>query len=65
MTYKHLQSVEIMGFNMANQEVWEAAKILKPRTSELPKPGDDWHVVRFNADGARLFVHETRIRPAA
>ena len=39
----------------------ERATICRPRKSELPLRGPDWHIVKF-ADGGKLCVHETRFR---
>ena len=64
MTYRPNDPVEILGFDLGLGETWEAAKVVKPRASELPKPGPDWHMIRFTADKAKLYVHETRLRTA-
>ena len=32
------------------------------RTTRQHKPGAAWHIVKFDADGRTLCVHETRMR---
>ena len=39
----------------------EAARIVRPRSCELPLPGCGWHIVQF-ADGGKLCAHESRFR---
>lgn len=63
--YTNNQSVEVQGFDFALGESWEPAKVMKPRASELPKPGDGWYVVQFEGGKTRFYVHETRLRARA
>lgn len=40
----------------------EQCRILPFRKENLPAPGPDWYVVKFESDGARLYMHESRFR---
>lgn len=53
--------IEIQGWDMAHNEVWEAARIAR-RTKDMGAPMEGWHPVRFDVDGATLMCHESRFR---
>lgn len=40
----------------------ESGKIVKPRAESLPLPGPGWYIIKFDRDGAKLCVHESRFR---
>jgi hypothetical protein len=53
--------IEVLGFDINNQEVWEPAKIGRlNRKHSTPIPG--FEPVTFDLDGARLMVHVNRFR---
>lgn len=61
--FKVNQRIEIGTKDIAGRDVWEPARVMR-RTKvmgELPK---GFVPVRFDADGARLLVHENGIRAA-
>ena len=53
--------VRVRGFTMAFEETSEAARIVKPRKVNLPMPGPDWYLVRFDIDGGVLCAHRDRL----
>lgn len=58
MTYNFNQRVRICtltGENFAPE--WkEKGAVVKPRRENLPMPGDDWYLVRFDA-GGKMCLH--------
>ena len=40
----------------------ETGRIVRTTARHRPMPGEGWHIVRFDADGRTLCVHETRMR---
>lgn len=39
----------------------ETGRVRKPRAEELPLPGPNWNIVRFDRDGAVLCVHDSML----
>lgn len=35
----------------------ETGQIVKPRAENLPMPGPDWRIVKFDSDGAKVCMH--------
>ncbi len=61
MTIKTGMRIEVRGFGLDNQERWESARIGRVQKFMLPMPVG-YHPVTFDADGARLLVHESGFR---
>lgn len=40
----------------------ETGRIVRTTRQHKPMPGAAWHIVKFDADGRTLCVHETRMR---
>ena len=40
----------------------ETGRIVRTTRQHPPMPGAAWHIVKFDADGRTLCVHETRMR---
>lgn len=62
--FKCGQAVEAQGFDAACKEVWERGTIM-PWTQSMgarDRLPAGFHPVKFAADGARLMVHESRLR---
>jgi hypothetical protein len=53
--------VEVRGFDQLNNERWEAAKIGRWLYQSVDRP-DGFQPVTFYADGAKLLIHESRLR---
>ena len=35
----------------------ETATIVKPRKANLPLPGPDWYLIKFDSDGGKACIH--------
>lgn len=53
--------IEVQTMNMDFSRSWEGAVIMRRTKAMEPMP-DGFHPVRFDADGARLLVHESGFR---
>ncbi len=53
--------IEVSGFGLDNRERWEGARIGRVQKFMLPLPAG-FHPVTFDADRARLLVHESGFR---
>jgi hypothetical protein len=42
----------------------ELATIVKPRREQLPKPGDDWFLIKFELDGKKIYCHRDMLAAA-
>lgn len=59
--YRPGTRIEVKGFDLSNQPRWEGARIGAYRKAHMPYPAG-YHPVTFDADKARLLVHESGFR---
>lgn len=62
-TFKCGARVKVLGFGWNGEETFEYATITR-RTKNAAGLPVGYHPVRFDADGGRLMVHESRLDPA-
>lgn len=53
--------IEVQGWDIDHKETWEPARIARRPKGAGNYPAG-YHCVRFEVDGARLAVHESRFR---
>ena len=42
----------------------ETGVICKPTRAQLPKPGPDWYIIKFDLDGGKLYIHRSMFNVA-